>query len=199
MEMKNEIYIKQLMDDFFDGKTSVAQEKELYSYFSDENVAESLLKYKPLFHYFDEIISDEIEMLEDDLTQGYSDTIVSEKKVGKKKLYMILTAVAASLLLILFFRLFADEIEVNPYEGSYVIENGEKIYLSDVDAIQKMESEILARASQQEEEISGLFYPAKKQERAISSIEEEVNLKEKKYKKIMNNINAKIEKYEGNE
>jgi hypothetical protein len=43
-----------LLEKYFDGETSIAEENELKNYFSSSNVAPNLEQYKPLFGYFTE-------------------------------------------------------------------------------------------------------------------------------------------------
>ena len=44
--------IEKLLDHYFEGATSIAEENELRNYFSSTNVAPHLEQYKPLFNYF---------------------------------------------------------------------------------------------------------------------------------------------------
>lgn len=44
--------IERLLDKYFDGETTIAEEKDLKLYFSSPNVAPHLEQYKPLFGYF---------------------------------------------------------------------------------------------------------------------------------------------------
>lgn len=44
--------IEQLLEKYFDGETSIAEENELQNYFSSSDVARHLEQYKPLFGYF---------------------------------------------------------------------------------------------------------------------------------------------------
>jgi hypothetical protein len=43
-----------LLEKYFEGETSIAEENELKDYFSSSNVAEHLEQYRPLFGYFAE-------------------------------------------------------------------------------------------------------------------------------------------------
>jgi hypothetical protein len=48
-----ELYkIEELLEKYFQGETSIAEEKELTNYFSSSNVAQHLEQYKPMFGYF---------------------------------------------------------------------------------------------------------------------------------------------------
>ncbi len=49
MEYNN---IEQLLEKYFEGQTSIAEEKELTSYFSSTNVAQHLEQYKLVFDYY---------------------------------------------------------------------------------------------------------------------------------------------------
>ncbi len=44
--------IEKLIEQYFQGETSIAEEKELTNYFSSLNVAQHLEQYKPVFGYF---------------------------------------------------------------------------------------------------------------------------------------------------
>ncbi|ALM48356.1 hypothetical protein AMR72_05240 [Flavobacterium psychrophilum] len=44
--------IEKLLNKYFDGETTIAEEKDLKLYFSSPNVAPQLEQYKPLFGYF---------------------------------------------------------------------------------------------------------------------------------------------------
>jgi hypothetical protein len=46
--------IEILIEKYFQGETSIAEEKELRSYFSTSNVAPHLEQYKAMFGYFTE-------------------------------------------------------------------------------------------------------------------------------------------------
>ncbi|TRX39238.1 hypothetical protein [Flavobacterium restrictum] len=58
--------IERLLEKYFQGETSIAQEKELTNYFSGSDVAQHLEQYKPLFGYFslakEQTISREIQL-----------------------------------------------------------------------------------------------------------------------------------------
>ena len=49
MELHN---INELLDKYFDGNTTLAEEKELKAYFSSDNVAPEHAQFKPLFGYY---------------------------------------------------------------------------------------------------------------------------------------------------
>lgn len=49
MELHN---IKQLLEKYFDGQTSIQEEKELKNYFSSKNIDSELMQYQDMFGYF---------------------------------------------------------------------------------------------------------------------------------------------------
>ncbi|MFV8269690.1 hypothetical protein ACNQGP_07090 [Flavobacterium sp. GT2N3] len=46
------VKIENLVEKYFQGETSIAEENELRNYFSSSNVAQHLEQYKPIFGYF---------------------------------------------------------------------------------------------------------------------------------------------------
>jgi len=51
--MDNYRYIQELIDGYFEGLTSLEEEKTLREYFRGENVPEEWKMYQPMFQYFD--------------------------------------------------------------------------------------------------------------------------------------------------
>lgn len=47
-------FIEQLLDRYFEGETSLAEEQQLREFFQQTEVPEHLLAYQPLFRYFEE-------------------------------------------------------------------------------------------------------------------------------------------------
>jgi len=47
--------IEDILEKYFQGETSIAEEKELKNYFSSPNVAQHLEQYKPMFGYFSQV------------------------------------------------------------------------------------------------------------------------------------------------
>ena len=50
MELK---LVEQLLEKYFQGETTIAEEKQLKAYFSSNDVASHLAKYQSLFGYFE--------------------------------------------------------------------------------------------------------------------------------------------------
>lgn len=53
--------IETSLEKYFQGETSISEEKELKNYFSTSDVAQHLEQYKPLFGYFSEASTDEFK------------------------------------------------------------------------------------------------------------------------------------------
>lgn len=47
--------IEIVLEKYFQGETTIAEEKELKNYFSSQNVAQHLQQYQPLFGYFSQV------------------------------------------------------------------------------------------------------------------------------------------------
>ena len=52
--------IEQLLEKYFEGETSIAEEQVLKEYFNTENVAPHLEMHKPLFCYFSDAKTDKM-------------------------------------------------------------------------------------------------------------------------------------------
>ncbi|MBP4138850.1 hypothetical protein [Flavobacterium geliluteum] len=52
MELNN---IENIIEKYFQGETSIAEEKQLKDYFSSSNVAQHLKQYQPMFGYFSQV------------------------------------------------------------------------------------------------------------------------------------------------
>ena len=121
MQSDEYTYIENLLERFFEGETSNAEERELYAFFARPDLPEHLKSYKPLFEYFETGIADEVK---EDIPVPKP----SLKVPFMKKWLWIGIAVAASLLLFLLLNKGdgGREEDFNPYAGSYIIRNGVK-------------------------------------------------------------------------
>lgn len=121
METRNQIQeIKQLIDQYFEGSTSCAEETMLRNYFLQENIATQLIEYRALFialenvHYRPELFPDISPILKkDDQT----------KRVYFRK-YLARTAVAIGGIAASFILIFLLIQKSTPQ--NYVMINGEK-------------------------------------------------------------------------
>lgn len=193
MAMKNETYIEKLIEDFFEGKTSIAEEKKLFEYFSGDNVSENLMKYQTLFNYFEKDIAEELEQIEDQPIE--EEDRVDKRILNKKRLFAFIT-IAASLSLVLWLSPLGDLIKVNPYKGSYAMVNGEKVYLTDANALEQMEKEVMDEIAKQEEGVADIFQEVNAKQKRLACLENESFRQEASYEEMEKEINNKIKRYE---
>jgi hypothetical protein len=78
--------IEILLDKYFQGETSIAEEKELRSYFSSQNVASHLEQYKAMFGFF---------------TKAKQQEFTKEIPLQTKKLKIMWLSIAATIVVIL--------------------------------------------------------------------------------------------------
>lgn len=106
-----------LLHRFFEGETTRSEDRELYAFFSGEDIPVHLTEYIPIFRYMGHDMLDEIPV--DD------DFLPPVRKNSGRKVWMI-AVLAASVLLLLLARLFWIE-PLNKDEGSYMVRNGVRI------------------------------------------------------------------------
>ena len=112
--------VKRLMERFFDGATSNAEERELYAYFRRPDLPAEWLAYRDLFAYFE---------------QGLTDAALPPVAATPGRLHrlwrraMAVAAVAVALLATGATGWHHARMErwMHTYEGSYRIEHGRKI------------------------------------------------------------------------
>ena len=148
--------IEELIERFFEGQTSNEEERELYDFFSNDNLPDFLLPHRQIFAYFESEIKEEDAVSKLSLNANNTN---SRKyyTVEKNKNIKIWASIAASILLLISFGIyhFAQEKEYNPYEGSYIIRNGVKITDPKI-VIPEIEKTLLL-AHQQEKEFDLLM------------------------------------------
>lgn len=129
---------ERLVRRFFDGETTLAEERRLYRLFSRKELPRELEKYRPVFAAFGSMQADE----------GREASLVPIFRHA-------VCAVAAALLLLFGVWAYADYREdkalARLYEGSYVIENG--VRTDDLSRIQDDIRQALADAERVEERV----------------------------------------------
>ena len=86
--------IEILIEKYFEGETSIAEEKELKAYFSSSDVAQHLEQYKPVFGYFSQAKQEQF-------------TATIPLKSGRKQKRLAWLSVAASVVVMLGIGFFA--------------------------------------------------------------------------------------------
>ncbi len=125
MEFNN---IESLLEKYFDGETSIAQEKQLTNYFSSDNVAQHLQQYKPMFKYFNE---------EKQITFKQEIVLKSNKKI-------VWFSMAASVILLAGIGTFyiMNNKQANPEEGLGTYESPEIAFAETQKALQMLSSNV---------------------------------------------------------
>ena len=104
--------IEDLLDNYFEGNTSAAEEKELRLFFSSDHIPPHLSVYKPLFAYFDEEIA----------IAGKAKSAPAHR--NKRVVLYLLSGAAAAILLILGTRSVYTTYETRHCAENYVVING---------------------------------------------------------------------------
>ena len=150
--MKNEHhYMEYLIGKFFEGKTSNDEEKELWLYFSGDNIPDHLEQYREFFLYYNDGLTKELGKRNPVL-------IRHNRKTERARIRRIITvaAVAAILVFAVIFTFTKSSVDgFEPYEGSYMVINGEKIY--DIELIKQQEKEIYEMVAAREKEYRDLY------------------------------------------
>ena len=88
-----QIKIETLLEKYFDGNTTLEQEKQLTNYFSGNNVALNLKQYQPMFIFFNqqktEVYHQEIKLKSTDKSVWFSIAASIVMLVGLGKFYYI--------------------------------------------------------------------------------------------------------------
>ena len=153
--------IRKMMERFFDGDTTLDEERTLYDYFASENVDPTLLQFKEMFRDFGSLPYNEPQAVSTDerrtaytptrqKTHPDKDGKQESIPILKKKTYHWHWAVAAAIILAVFFagsvayRSYREHQLYNLYGGSYMIVHGERI--DDLNRIRHNIEQTLAQA-----------------------------------------------------
>lgn len=168
--MNNQI-IERLIDKYFAGETSLAEEQQLRDYFSGENVHPDLKEYAPLFQYFNAAAS---KQLSDDFDDKLFEKInaleseTSKETAAPKKARVInltirrFSRVAAAVVLALAAWWLYPEIPKSAKEQSaeaidwskYEVKSAEEAYSLTLNALRKTSTEINSGASKAASQMS---------------------------------------------
>lgn len=167
---ERDTYIEDLLERFFDGQTSNKEEQELYHFFRREDIPTYLRKYKQVFEYLEKGLASDTE------AEFVGNDIVFTPNRLQQPLTKIICLAVAGLaacgLLLFMFNPFSTK-PFNPYEGSYIVENGVKSY--DMNKIMEQQQVMEQAMEEKEKEI----YNVEQIEDKAQSLESEINQKEK--------------------
>lgn len=154
--MKSRDQIAELVEKFLDGRTTNAEERELYAWFSTAEVPEEWSDLKAMFTWYEEGMPEQTQ------------TKQAEKPRSRRSMWLSLGSVAgiaASVALII--TLMPSDIDdyvdlshptpnqVNMYEGSYIVEQG--VRTDDLAYIEGDIEELLERADNLEQRADELL------------------------------------------
>ena len=92
----NQQNIKILLEKYFEGETNLQEEAQLARYFQQENIAEDLVQYKPLFQFYDQqkniTLSEEFGQK---IQQEITPITIAEKRPRIVHMYRVMARVAA--------------------------------------------------------------------------------------------------------
>ena len=153
--------IKALLERFFEGQTTVNEEQELYRFFTKADLPEELAHYKPVIQYFENGLAEDLGVMPSTTGVTRSSMQVSHdsmevKRSSKRKRRIVWSSVAASILIMLLSSLyfFRTTDSSDPFEGSYIIRNGERI--TDLNLIRPELEATIQKALLQEQETDQL-------------------------------------------
>lgn len=110
--------IDELLDKYFEGETSAAEEAHLRTFFASEDVPERLATYRPLFAYF----SGEIAHSSEQITN--LPPKIAKQTSGRSVLLYIASGIAASVLLLLGIGRLLNPLDPCFCSDNYVVING---------------------------------------------------------------------------
>ncbi len=124
--MDNKNHIEILLEKYFEGMTSIEEEKMLRDYFQQGNIPESLEIYRPMFAFFNQEISKESSVIS---VIGKSETVIQQTAKKQKKNLIIIrwvtTGIAACFLIFAGITLLNKQ-EEKLFAHSRIYINGEK-------------------------------------------------------------------------
>jgi len=119
----NQQQIKILLEKYFEGETNLQEEAQLARYFQQENIAEDLLQYKPLFQFYDQqkniTLSKEFDQK---IQQEITPIAIGEKPPRIVRMYRMVGRVAAVLALsFLTYQTYEYYISPKQKKSNYIV------------------------------------------------------------------------------
>lgn len=177
--------IEPLLERFFEGATSNEEEQRLYAFFSQEEVPEHLERYKAVFAYFEAELPGEIREQPDE-------PATPPRHIRRRHRLGRWGSVAAVALVLLSIPFLKDRISpFDPYEGSYIIRNGERI--TDMERIRPELEATVRLALQQEKKADDLLLSLTEQERQHNLAGQQI---EQQFDQLLNGIQDEYVKNE---
>ena len=131
MGKRNLHMIEELLERYFEGETSAAEEKQIRAFFASGEVPEHLAAYAPLFAYFDEEIERDAEAQVGEPDSGPESVSVPFRSANRKRAALYLfSGVAACVLALLSLTRLLYPADPCFCSDSYVVINGRCIPIS---------------------------------------------------------------------
>lgn len=145
--MKHRADIKALVDKFLDGRTTLAEERELYDYFASDDLPREWYDLKAMFAWYGDGMPEE----------RLPKPAPQPRRSHRAKWWIATGSIAAAVALMVWLvpERSADVDIVDIYEGSYVIEGG--IYCDNLDDIEDDIETLLMRADEMERHADSLL------------------------------------------
>ena len=123
--------VNELLQRYFDGATTLEEERDLQRYFAGDDIADSLAAYRPMFTFFanskiQEINDSTIQEFKDSTIQRFKNSTIQRFKnlgISESWNFGIITAIAASIAILLWIGLA----ETKPDNYVYFV-NGKRVY-----------------------------------------------------------------------
>lgn len=132
--MKHKDDIKQLVERFLEGRTTNAEEHELYEWFSTADVPEEWSNLKSMFEWY----AAGMPADSDDTSQHKS------HKIGTRWVGWVVGVAAMVAMVVLIFRDYDTKTEIDIYEGSFIVAEG--VRYDDTALIEQEIEAVLLRA-----------------------------------------------------
>lgn len=132
--MKHKDDIKQLVERFLEGRTTNAEEQELYEWFSTADVPEEWSNLKSMFEWY----AAGMPAYSDDTSQH------KNRKIGARWVGWAVGVAAMVAMAVLIFRDYDTKTEIDIYEGSFIVAEG--VRYDDTALIEQEIEAVLLRA-----------------------------------------------------
>lgn len=145
--MREHKQIYDLVEKFLEGRTSNAEERELYAWFRENEVPAEWQELKAMFEWYEagmpEINNAHSGQLSEQSTPVTQHTVTSRPR-RRVRMWLTGAAITAAASIAALFRLTPTTPTIDIYEGSYIIEAG--VMCDNSESIRQDIEELLARA-----------------------------------------------------
>lgn len=156
--MREHKHIYDLVEKFLEGRTSNAEERELYAWFRENEVPAEWQELKAMFEWYEagmpEINNAHSGQLSEQSTHNARHTVTSRPR-RRVRMWLTGAAITAAASIAALFWLTPTTPTIDIYEGSYIIEAG--VMCDNSESIRQDIEELLARADEIERHAENLL------------------------------------------